>query len=227
MSKILLAALLGTCATLAHAARPLTTEDAGVLAPHACEWDSYVAQLRVHDAPTENAWTTQIGCGIGFGTQVALAYSGSEADGERANGLTLGGKTSLADGGDAAASWALAWGATFARQGDLPLYWDAAYLNLVYSLPVTQQWTLHANLGWLHSHVHRHDTATWNLAAEYALTPQLDATAEIYGYDGHRPWMAAGMRLALREDLSLNASYTWRADRERTNLFSLGLVFAF
>lgn len=230
MSKLLLATLLCAFLPLAQAARPLTTEDAGVLAPQACEWDSSLAQLRAKGSPAETGWTTQIGCGVGFGTQLALAYSGSESGGERADGLALGGKTGLskADGGDEAGpSWALAWGATFARRGDLPLYWDAAYLNLVFTQPIADRLTLHANLGWLHSHVERHDTATWNLAAEYALSPRIDATAEIYGYGAHRPWMAAGLRLAAGESLSVNASYALRRDHERTNLFSIGLVLAF
>jgi hypothetical protein len=227
MSKIVVPALLLGLASLTHAARPLTTEDAGVLAAHAREWDSSVAQLRTRGSATQNAWSTQIGCGIGFDTQVALAYSGAESDGEHAYGLTLGGKTGLADGGDAIASWAVAWGATFVRQGDLPLYWDAAYLNLVFSKPLSESLTLHANFGWLHSHVEHHDRATWNLAGEYALTPQLDATAEIYGYGSQRPWLAAGLRLAASQSISLNASYALQRGRERTGLLTLGLVFAF
>jgi hypothetical protein len=73
-----------------QAGRPFATEDAGVLAQKECEWESFAARARTRGEPRETGWSTQIGCGVGFKTQVALAFGRSKFESENTNALALG-----------------------------------------------------------------------------------------------------------------------------------------
>lgn len=83
-----------------QAGRPFATEDAGVLAQKECEWESFAARERTHGAPSETGWNTQVGCGVGFKTQVALAFGRNKSESAHTNALGLSAKTGLIDGGD-------------------------------------------------------------------------------------------------------------------------------
>ena len=69
--------LIALLPAAAGAGRPLVTEDAGVLAPRECEWESFAARETAAGAASANAWTLQVGCGIGWNSQAALAHGRS------------------------------------------------------------------------------------------------------------------------------------------------------
>lgn len=91
----------------AQAGRPLITEDAGVLGRAECEWEGFLA--RSHDAGLRSRdWSTQVGCGIGWRSQIALGYGESRVAGLRVRAVGLGGKTGLFTSADEATTVTLA-----------------------------------------------------------------------------------------------------------------------
>jgi hypothetical protein len=102
------AALLILAAS-AHAGRPLATEDADVLDRGRCEAEGFYARLDPSGADATRGWTLQGACGIGGRTQVAPAYSRARSEGDRSEGLLLGGKTGILGREGDATGLTLAW----------------------------------------------------------------------------------------------------------------------
>src|SRR4051812_45306534 len=91
----LLVALSFVVATPCHAARPLSTDDAGVQAAGDCESDSYAGRAVARERPRSTAAVTQLGCGVVHRSSLAVAYARTlDATGVEQT-LALVGKTAL------------------------------------------------------------------------------------------------------------------------------------
>lgn len=224
----LLALLLATFATTAtQAGRPLATEDADTLDRGDCEWESFAGTLRPEAQARTRAWTTQLGCGIGWSTQVALAYSRTRAEDARSSGLLLGGKTRLLGRDEGSTGWTLAWGLTDSRSDGGSYTHDLSYLNLVATHELAAGLTGHANLGWLRSQKADSTATTWNLALEQAVGAGVDLMGEVYGDDHADPWLGLGLRWAASERISLNGSWARQGGSSGATLWTLGFKLAF
>lgn len=212
----------------AQAGRPFATEDAGVLAQKECEWESFAARAKARGESSATAWSTQVGCGVGFKTQLALAFARSKFESERANAWALSGKTGLIDGGEDGTSVTLAYGAVSAKgPGDGSYRLNTTAINLALTRPLPADWTVHANVGWSRDRPNKLDSTTWALAAEWAATEQWSVGAETYGDDRNKPWLGVGVRWTLSKAWSLNASYAVNRETPRTSAGSVGFKFAF
>jgi hypothetical protein len=212
----------------AHAGRPFATEDAGVLEKSDCEWESFAAQARTKGESKVTGWNTQLGCGVGFKTQVALAFGRSKFESENTNVLALGAKTGLIDGGENGTSVTLAYGGVAAKgPGEGSYRWNTTAVNLVLTRPLSAGWTVHGNLGWTRDRPGKLDSTTWAVAAEWAATEQWTVGAETYGDDRNKPWLGVGARWTLSKAWSLNASYAVNRETPRTSATSVGFKFAF
>jgi hypothetical protein len=222
------AALLGLDANTAQAGRPFATEDAGVLAQKECEWESFAARSKTRGESSANLWSTQVGCGMGLKTQLALAFARSKFESESANAWALGGKTGLIDGGEEGSSLTLAYGAAASKgPGDGSYRVNTTAVNLVLTRPLPADWTVHANLGWTRDRPSKLDSTTWAIAAEWAASEQWTVGAETYGDDRNKPWLGVGVRWTLSKAWSLNASYAVNRETPRTNAASVGFKFGF
>lgn len=221
------AALLLLAASASQAGRPLVTEDADVLDQGSCELEGFAARITENGAPRTDGWTAQAGCGIGLGSQVAVAYSHARSDGLSAEALNLIGKTRLVARQDGTTGVTLAWAIGGARESGGSFRHELSQLNLVATRTLAPQWTGHANLGWLRSESQRLNTTTWNLAAEWAAGGGVDLMGEVFGDDRSKPWYGVGLRWALSERASLNASHAVHTESPRARLTTLGFKFAF
>lgn len=215
--------VLALCTAQAHAGRPLVTEDADVLAPQACEWESMLARTKVGSDASISTGATQVGCGVGWNSQVAVAYG-------KGNGLQLlgvGGKTALITRQDDAAGLTLAWGLIGAKPEGASLRHDVSYLNLVLTKALGHELTGHANLGWTRSRLAGHSASTWNLAIEWAQRPGLDWMAEVYGDNRTKHWLGLGVRYAPSDRWSLNASVAQQRETPKVRLFTVGAKLSF
>lgn len=224
-----LAGLLGISltGTEALAGRPLVTEDAGVLEARDCEWESAAVWTSRRGQPRISDQATQLGCGLGFATQMALAAGRSRSEGATTRSLSLSGKTGLHDGGERGTALTLAWGMVGSQPAGARLRRELTFLNLAASQPLPQGFTGHANLGLTHSRSERSSRANWNLALEWAQLPGLDWMGEVYGAERDKPWLGLGWRWAPGQDWSLNASWATQHQTPRARLFSLGVKLAF
>jgi hypothetical protein len=221
-------ALLLLSSSQAQAGRPFATEDAGVLESGQCEWESVAARARTQGESAETGWSTQLGCGLGFKTQLALAFGRSTRESEHTNTLTLGGKTGLIHSGEDATSVTLAYGLNSSKEPGHSAYrWDTSAVNLVVTQPLPADWTVHANLGWSRDRPTKLNTTTWAVAAEWAASEQWALGAEVYGDDRSRPWYGVGARWDFSAAWSVNAAYAVNRETPHTHAVSVGFKFAF
>lgn len=223
----ILAWLLAACAASAHAGRPLATEDADVLERGACEWEGFAARVQADDSPSARGATTQVGCGLGWQSQAALAYSRVRSDGVTGEGLLLGGKTRLVPRGDETTGWTLAWGLAAAREGGGSFEHDASYLTLVATTTLAEGLLGHANLGWLRTEHPGTNSTLWNLALEQSVGGGVDLMGELFGDDRSEAWLGLGLRWTLSERFSLNGSWARQGGSPNTRLWTVGFKLAF
>ena len=223
----LCALALALPALCAHAGRPLATEDAGVLERGDCEWESFTARTHERSSASLRTLSTQVGCGVGASSQLALAVARESGGASHTNALTLGGKTGLIEGKDDGAGVTLAWSLAAGKQTGAALRHEHTALNLVVSKALAKKLTVHANLGLAHSKSAKQSAVTWNLAAEYALGNGVDVMGEFYGEQHSKPWLGAGLRWAVTEKFNLDASYALQSGAARAKLFTLGAKLAF
>ena len=213
---------------LAHAGRPLATEDAGVLAKGECEWESFAARARDSGA-SAHAWATQLACGFMSEAQVALSFGQSRAGGSTDQSLSVNGKWGLLRGKDDEASVILAWGLVSAKSPGSGFKLGSLFLNGVLTKPLSEHWTGHLNLGWMQdrSSTPRIKALTWNLAAEYALGNGFEVMGEWYGAERSDAVLGAGLRWAASKAWSLNAGYAVQTAGARGKLLSVGAKLMF
>ena len=213
----------------AHAALPLLTEDADVLAARDCEFEAGAfSEGKGQEQTLEQA--LNLSCGIGWRTQLGLA-AGRVRDADTSKQQrALGGKVSLWQGEDSAGV-ALAAAAVWERVDG---HWREATLNLnaAYSRPFPADLTMHLNLGHRQNPVESDASTSWAAALEHegfavgSLT--LAPMAEVFGTDRSAPWWNAGLRLTLLPDqLSVGLSYGQQINPERTRLATLSLKLSF
>lgn len=211
----------------ALAGRPLATEDAGAIEPRRCEWESFGARLLGDAAQT--GLSTQLACGIGFGTQFGLVLS-HVTPSEDQPGTIVGatGKTATRALHDRfGTALALAYGLDTIKALDGGYRLRTAYVNAVASVSVGAASVVHLNAGWLRDHVAQVDLATWNLAAEHAVSDTWSAMAEIYGGERAPTWFGVGARVALGERVELNASVSQQAGAPGNRQVTVGGKLAF
>jgi hypothetical protein len=222
----------------AHAGRPLQTEDADVLQPDTCEWESATAHNKLWRGATEREISTTVQCGLSGQAQIGgtLARSKVAAEREAARGLV--GKVRLwpRDAQDPeraltlAGSWLQA-KPQGGRFGDA----DRSEVKLVYSGALAPHWTVHANAG--HARVTgeglRARATTWGLAIEHEglpTRPTLAPMMEVLGNDREsRPAWNLGLRLTVMKDRAwLDVSYGRSAALpDKPRLITAGLKLAF
>ncbi len=210
-----------------HAGRPLATEDAGVLERGACEWESFAASTRAQASPDAQTLSSQVGCGVGASTQLALAAARQANAGARIHVVALAGKSGLIEGTPSTPALTLAWVLAGTRTPSGSLWHEQTALNIVVSQPLAGALTGHANLGWTRTRSARQSAATWNLAAEYALANGVDVMAERYGQQHGAPWFGTGLRLAAGAWLVVDASYARQSGSAKARLATLGAKLVF
>jgi hypothetical protein len=211
-------------ACVAHAGRPLQTEDAAVMDPHACELEAAHGDWRL-GGDGQRQTSLQLGCGVGWGTEAAL-------NAVRPRELALNGKTLLAStvwpAGDAQLT--LAWSLSHRR---VKTGWrrSSAGLILVASLPLTRDLTLHPNLGHQRDEMLGRRSTTWALAVEhggFGEGGRWQPMAEVFGDDRGRPWANAALRVGLVPDrVFVDASYGRQLSGFRARLKTAGFKLAF
>jgi hypothetical protein len=205
----------------------LATEDADILDKGACEWESFAARQTSSGDPAVTGWATQVGCGVAYSSQFALAYNRANSAGTTAQGLTLLGKTGLIERTDDGLGLTLAWALGGAKESGSSFKHEVSLLNLVATKEIAPSLSAHANLGWLRRESTRTSSTTWNLAAELALGAGVDVMGEVYGDDRTKPWIGLGVRWRATEPFSLNGSYSVRTDTPRVKLWTLGFKLGF
>lgn len=222
------AVLIGLSAP-AWAARPFSTDDAGVIAKGQCEVQSFYEHLN-QPGPNTKSLSGRLGCGVIGSTQLAFAYEQSKTSGQKTREMVLSGKTQLVDGGANRASFALAY--STARQRVPGGSWGSGdtAVNLVASVP-EGPWVAHFNLGVTAERRPNRDVTTWALAFErlgLGLRADVDAGLEFYGNDRGSAWTQLAARWNFKPNtLMFDASLGREIGGDDITRLTLGFKLAF
>ena len=220
-----LALLLGS----AHAARPLVTEDAGVLDRGDCEFEGVGTRLSAGESTARSA-QLQIACGVGIHTQFNAAIAATRIDGEQTAQAGASGKTALRALTDEQIGVALAYAFIGTRPAGMGWRYDFTSLLGVVSVPVDKNLVLHANLGASRSRVDQETNAIWALAAEFLQVggTAIDLTLESFGNTRDPLWLSTGIRYTVvPERFSINASFGGQGGSPQARLATLGFKLNF
>ncbi len=221
-----LVALAGlVLAAASQAARPLVTDDTGVLSPGSCELESTLSREKA-DGATVKGQSLLLGCGLVARMQVALAVDRAEEAGQRVRGTTLASKVSLAPGEEASwsASGSLLWAAV---PGHGSQHAGTA-VNLLHTRTLGTQFILHANLGHFRDVMSRRGSTTYGLALEHAGWGPVALMGELIGDDLAAPAWNIGLRWsAVPDALTLDIAYGQQMAGGRPKAMSLGLKLSF
>lgn len=214
-------ACLLACATLpAHAGRPMTVEDATILAPGQCQLESYVQ----HTDGAREFWATP-SCNAGGNWELAVGAAATDDHTHTTHYGRLQAKTVLQplDPG----GWSI--GLVLADQfrngqgldGDL-----SANVPLSFSLRGDSV-LLHLNAGVVRTRLTRSTDATWGMGAEFKLNERNSLTAEAYGQQRVGSRYQFGYAHALIPNrLQIDATWGQRLARGASEtMVTLGLVW--
>jgi hypothetical protein len=218
--------VLAVSSAPSQAARPLSTDDAGVLAASECEWESFAAHLGGGPDPAASTEATLLSCGAGAATHLAVGFGRIQSGGHSQDSLSLGAKTRLPSIGPTV-STALGYGINAVRESGGGFVLQTSYAYAATTLELAVGTTGHLNLGWLRDRSARTNSTTWNFAIEQALDDRIALMAELYGDDRTAPWLGGGVRWTPTETFNLNASVGLQMDGGRRTLVSVGGKLAF
>ncbi|MDZ7812900.1 MAG: hypothetical protein U5L74_07205 [Ideonella sp.] len=234
ISLFAFALAIGVAAGPAHAGRPLATEDAGVADPGECEIETWAARQPVRGAGRSDSYGIQPACGLElpglslpsqFGVDLARER---DPDG-RQIALGVSGKTALRELSDDDWGLALAWSYNRARPTGENWRSGEASVLAVLSVPLTRDWLVHGNLGWVRDPMaERRDAAFWSAAIERTGLAGFDLVGEVFGISGESAWINAGLRYwVIRKHFSLNASAGAKPAGGREALYTVGAKLEF
>jgi hypothetical protein len=219
------------CAALtvnaAQGARPLNTDDAGVLATGQCQFEPYAGTNRASGQAARRFAIVQFNCAVPRQTQIGATFGRLLDASAATDAATLSGKTNWVELKDEQTGVALAYGLAWNRAPGSAWTFDMSFVTLIASRQVAPRLLLHANLGTLHSRLAGLRSTTFGLAAEWAATETVTLSAETYGDDRSQPWASGGALWKLSERFSVNGSLGVQGQRPRVRQLSAGLNLLF
>ncbi len=231
LPRVIAAALVAACLQPAWAARPLATDDTGVISAGDCEVEASRTRTRV-GADRVGETGAALACGLGIGAQLGLAHAQARGPEGRSRGLALAGKAGLwAGAGDDASSLAVSAAVGWGRGPGQGYQRESSEVRLLATWPLRHAF-IHVNLGHARSHNGGANATTWGLALEHrpALLAGLGwaPLAEIYGDDRGDRWLNVGLRASVwRDRLFLDLAHARQQVLDKARVWNAGLRIAF
>lgn len=212
----------------ALADRSRLDDDTDVLDAGDCELEMKAERTTVRGAAAERGSAVQLGCGIGWRTELVAMFATNRSDGPRTQGSAVEGKTALRDRSGDRIGWTLAYGVATEREAGLSWRRSGQFIAIEATRTLGRLWLVEAKLGAARDRASHSDATRWGLAVERALTDALEAGVEIDGDDRQRPLVAAGLRYEILPDRALvSLSYGLRSAPIRERRLSLAITVEF
>jgi hypothetical protein len=224
---LLIGLALATACQLAIADRSRVGDETDVIDAGDCEIEFSLRRTRTQGSPRADQPSTQFGCGIGWRTELALAYATQRGDPSRARSLELEGKTALVDrqGG---VGWSLTYGIDAEKDQATPWRRSGHFVALEATYAIGQVWLLEAKLGAARDRRSRSDAVIWAVGVERALGEAVEVRFELNGNDRGRPTWGTGLRYEIWPDHALlSLSYGASTGPVRERQVGLALTFEF
>jgi hypothetical protein len=208
-----------------HAGRPLTTDDATILEPKACQLEAWVDRSRV----ATDFWAAPA-CNFGGHVEWQLGASRTHTDGQGAlSQAYVQAKTVFISVDDNP------WGAglTVGVQRFPLRETESGWSNMYAIVPVSFQLgapdrLLHLNAGWFRNSEEKRDLTLWGIAFEAPLAGiPLTVVGEVFGENASRPFYRVGGRWAqIAKNLDVDLTYVARSGGTKSEKFvSVGLYY--
>ncbi len=213
----------GFSVSMAHAARPMITDDARIVDAKSCQLESW---LKKNQNSTEY-WALPA-CNFTGNLELTLGgASGNDDAGTKTTDIVFQGKTLFKTLEPNGWAWGLVMGNVRhpAIQTDRNLVGDVyAYLPASFSFR-DDRFVLHTNIGWLHDKTAKENRATWGVGTETQMTQNNWLIAEAYGQNQGNPFYQLGVRHWLVPNrVQIDTTYGSRFDSSlEERWFSIGL----
>jgi len=227
MRKLGLATCVMLISSAASAGRPFTTEDAGVIDAGNCELEAFGSHARTQsDASERGAWS-ELGCGIGFNTQLAFGMGRfSSVDGSRSAAAAMG-KTALRPLSEDSFGMALTYTIDGSRTPGEPLRHTGSSASVVVSVP-NGHTMFHANVGLTRNHLEGRNAKVYAFAVEHLGEQGVDVGVEVFGQSSESAWIGTGARYAIEaEKLFVDFSLAVQSGGSHARQATVGLKYAF
>lgn len=211
--------------TGAFAARPLVTDDTGVLERGDCELEAVFARDKA-DGVRVDGQGLQLGCGVGGSVQLSLGVDSAKSEGIRVRGSTLSGKVALLPGDDA--SWSASAAVQWASPSGEGTRHVGNAVTLLHTRTLSDSYTLHANLGHARDVEASRSATVWGVALEHVGWGPVALMGELFGDDLAAPLWNLGLRwTAIPDRLVLDIAYGRQIVGGQPWALSTGLKLAF
>lgn len=208
-----------TLTPLAHAARPMITDDARIVDDKSCQVETWLKANR-----DSNEYWALPSCNFTGNLELAVGGAITNAGGSsETTDLVFQGKTLFKTLEPNGWAWGLVAGTASHPDISRKLVGDLyAYVPLTFSFRDDRA-LLHTNLGWLREKEGHRDAMTWGIGGEVEVTQSTWLIAESYGENQGRPYYQLGLRYWLVHNrVQLDATYGNRSNGDES-WFSIGL----
>jgi hypothetical protein len=213
-------------ASLAHAGKPLTVDDADVLAKKSCEIETYGTHINSFGSVSRGLQST-LNCGVSSITQLGVTLGGTHDDFGSTSIFALSGKTRILEGEKETPSFTLGYGVSQSKAPSS--HWSSPQYaaSVIGTFPLSEKTTAHLNLGLVHDNASdsRKTRGTWGIAGEYEMTPAVTLLAESYGEQTSSPTLGLGVRWQVSKQWKIGTEVS-RQSHTATQ-FTLGATFSF
>jgi hypothetical protein len=204
---------------LAHAARPMITDDARIVDDKSCQIETW---LKANSGSNEY-WALP-SCNFTGNLEIAAGGAVTRQGGAgETTDLLLQGKTLFKTLDPNGWAWGLVAGAASHPDISKKMLGDVyAYVPVTFSFR-DDTVLLHANLGWMKDKLANSSATTWGIGGEVEVTPTTWLIGESYGDDQGRPYYQLGLRYwVVHNRVQIDATYGNRSIGGES-WFSIGL----
>ncbi|MCL2523282.1 MAG: hypothetical protein FWF20_09100 [Betaproteobacteria bacterium] len=175
--------------SLAHAARPMITDDARITDSKACQLESW----RQRNRDSTEYWLLPA-CNFTGNLELTLGGASTHDDsGTHTSDIVIQGKTLLRPLEANGWGMALSFGAN--RHPNMEKSGRDWYANALNSFSLRDdRFIIHTNIGWLHAQESRANRLTWGLGSETQLAAKTWLIAETFGQDRGSAFYQLGLR---------------------------------
>lgn len=205
--------------SLAHAARPMVTDDARIVDDKSCQLETWLKANRGSD----EYWALP-SCNFSGNFELAVGTAVTRQNGRgETSDLLVQGKTLFRTLEPNGWAWGLVGGTASHPDVSRKMLGDVyAYVPATFSFR-DDRVLVHTNLGWIQDRLAKRHAMTWGVGSEIETTPNTWLIAESYGENQGRPFYQLGLRHWLVYNrVQLDATYGNRSNGGE-NWFSIGL----
>ncbi len=220
------------CAAACHAAwaeRSRLDDEVDIVERGDCDVETKWQRRTARGEALERESALRLGCGIGWSTELALAFARTRSADARGDALDIEGKTSLRERSGGRLGWALAYGVAAERAGPgVPWRRTERFILIEATLQPATGWLAEVSLGNARQRSARRDTTLWSLGLERGFSDSFEAVAELSGDDRDRPTASVGLRYQIWPDHALlSLTYGVKMTPLRERRLGLGVTFEF